>query len=294
MDLQELLKNIHLIEIRTRKKLQGGLAASYRNVFRGQGMEFSEVREYVTGDDVRLIDWNVSARFDSLFVKQLMEERELNVIAAVQCSRSMDYGTTSRTKFQMAAELASTLIFSAIHTGDRTGLVLYGGRESLAYVPPKKGTNHGFILLNRLLEIEVGGQTPNLYDVLKFFTHTLKKRSVVFLIGDFIYSEWNPEILEAVSRRHDLICIGVLDPSEIDGPAPGIFPFTETGNEVTYTSVNKRSRQNFRQFVQDRMVQLETLFQKAHIDYLFLKTDSAGELELHRLFMERVRSSKLH
>ncbi len=223
MDIQDLIKNLHLIEIRTRKKMLGGIASSYRNVFRGQGVEFSEVREYVEGDDVRLIDWNVSARFRSLYVKQLMEERELNVVVALQASRSMDFGTTTKTKFQMAAETASMLIFSAIHSGDRAGMVLFGGEKPLDYVPPKKGMHHGFRLLHRILERSVDGPPPDPDEVLGFLAHGMKRRSVVFLIGDFIYSDWNPLLVDVAARRHDLICINVLDPTEIEGPAGGTY-----------------------------------------------------------------------
>jgi len=170
MDIRDLLKNFHLIEIRTRKKMQGGLASSYKNVFRGQGLEFSEVREYVEGDDIRLIDWNVSARYPNLYVKQLMEERELNVVVGLQCGRSMGFGTTHRTKFQAAAEVAAYLIFSAIHTGDRSGLVLYGGDRPIEYVPPGKGLHHGFIHLNRILERPIGGETADERELLRFLT----------------------------------------------------------------------------------------------------------------------------
>lgn len=294
MDLKQLIKAIHLIEIRTRKKLQGGLASSYRNVFRGQGMEFAEVREYVRGDDVRLIDWNVSARFHNLYVKQLMEERELSIVIAVQCSRSMNFGTVNKTKFEMAAEVAATLIFSALHSGDRVGLVLYGTGDAVTYIPPNKGMHHGFILLNRLLEQKIVGDVPSSYEVLRFLTYSLKKRSVVFLIGDFIYGEMHAETLAAVSRRHDLICIGVLDAMETDGPPEGIFPFWNEACPRGFTGVSRTTREKYRSLVEERLSELKIMLRTSHIDSIFLKTDSASEQELHKLFMERIHAIPPH
>jgi uncharacterized protein (DUF58 family) len=252
------------------------------------------VREYVAGDDVRLIDWNVSARFHNLYVKQLMEERELSIVIAMQCSRSMTFGSVRKTKFQMAAEVAATLIFSALHSGDRVGLLLFGASDSLSYIPPNKGMNHGFLLLNRMLDHERTGDVPSSYDVLRFLTYSLKKRSVVFLIGDFIYSEMHAESLAAVSRRHDLICIGVLDPMETEGPPPGIFPFRNDACPTGFTAVSAKTRENYRHLVTERLSELKILLRASRVDYIFLGTDSASEQELHRLFMERIHAMPRH
>ena len=293
MEIKDLLKNLHLIEIRTRKKMQGGLASSYRNVFRGQGLEFSEVREYVEGDDIRLIDWNVSARFRNLYVKQLMEERELNIITALQASRSMDFGTTDKTKFQAAAEVAATVIFSALHTGDRPGLVLYGGGGAVDYVAPKKGTHHGFVLLHKLLDCPLAGDAPETTELMKFLTHGLKKRSVVFLIGDFIYSEWDPDLLEMAARRHDLIGVALLDPTELAGPSGGIVRLEGRGLTPRPVSASGRARDRYRERVQERLAFVRGVFQKARADFLLLQTDSPYEQELHQLFMRRIASTAL-
>ena len=287
--IQDLLRNLHLIEIRARKKMQGGLASSYRNVFRGQGLEFAEVREYVEGDDIRLIDWNVSARFSNLFIKQLNEERELNIVSALQCSRSMDYGTVRCTKFQSAAEVAAMVIFSAIHTGDRPGLILFGGGAPLEYIPPQRGSHQGFVLLNRLIDRRVEGEAVDLDGLFKFLVYGLKKRSVVFLLGDFLYAHWTPQLLKMAARRHDLIAVNVLDPSELAGPGPGVYPLESSPGRAPVTAVGERTREKYRQRIRSRIDELANLFGKAGVDLLSLRTDSSGEQELQRLFQRRLR-----
>lgn len=289
MEIRDLLQNLHLIEIRTRKKMQGGLASSYRNVFRGQGLEFAEVREYVEGDDIRLIDWNVSARMPNLYVKQLMEERELNVVVALQCSRSMDYGTGAKTKYQAAAEVAAYLIFSAIHTGDRSGLLLFGGGP-LEYVPPGKGIHHGFIHLHRIIERALIHPEVDSAGLLRFLTHGLKKRSVVFLVGDLIYSDWSMEMVEIAARRHDLICIGILDPTESGGPPPGIYPFAGETGKNRDVSCPAPTLRNYARIARRHQDNFTTRFQQAGADVLFLDSGSTCEHELHRLFMSRLHT----
>ncbi|HOB53003.1 MAG TPA: DUF58 domain-containing protein [Acidobacteriota bacterium] len=289
LELKDLLRNLHLIQIRTRKKMQGGLASSYRNVFRGQGLEFSEVREYVEGDDIRLIDWNVSARHRNLYVKQLMEERELNIITALQGSRTMDYGTTTRTKFHAAAEIAALLIFSALHTGDRPGLIVYGGDAPMEFVPPQKGNQQGFLLLKRILAARLVGHRGDLDELLKFLTHGLKKKSVVFLVGDFIYSRWIPEQLEMACRRHDVIALGILDPTEVEGPPGGVFVLDGVASRARVVAVNRRTREQYAAGVRRRLEEVAAIFQKAGADFLLLKTDSAYETELQQLFHRRLQ-----
>jgi uncharacterized protein (DUF58 family) len=235
----------------------------------------------------------VSARFRNLFVKQLMEERELNIITALQASHSMDYGTTERTKFQAAAEVAATLIFSALHTGDRPGLVLYGGARGVAYVAPNKGTHHGFVLLHKLLECRLTGDAASSTELMKFLTHGLKKRSVVFLIGDFIYTQWDAGLVEMAARRHDLIGVALLDPSELAGPDRAIIRLAGTDLPPRTIAVNRNTQEHYRQQVQERLHTVRAMFQKARADFLLLQTDSAYEQELHQLFIRRIQASTL-
>lgn len=287
MDIQDLLKNLHLIEIRTRKKMPGGVASSYRNVFRGEGLEFSEVREYAEGDDIRLIDWNVSARHQNLFVKQLMEERELNVVVALQCTASMDFGTSGRTKFQAAAEMAALILFSAIASGDRTGLVLFGGEMPLEFIPPGKGMHHGLLHLGRLLARPLTGRVDDFSPLLSFLTHGLRKRSVVFLAGDFLYGGWSGEALEILSRRHDLIGVAVVDRLERVGPPPGMYRLHDGGRSKATTSLSRQGALRYRELVEGRLQYLENIFRQARADFLLLSPESAPEAELHRLFLQR-------
>jgi len=242
----------------------------------------------VEGDDIRLIDWNVSARFRNLFIKQLNEERELNIVTAIQCSRSMDYGTVRCTKFQSAAEVAAMVIFSAIHTGDRPGLILFGGSAPLEYIPPQRGSHQGFILLNRLIDRQVAGEPVDLAELFKFLVYGLKKRSVVFLLGDFIYANWTPQLLKMAARRHDLIAVNVLDPSELDGPGSGVYPLAAAPGRARVPAVGVQAREKYRRQAQSRIEELTNLFSKAGVDLLSLRTDSAGEQELQRLFQRRL------
>lgn len=290
MKIADLIRNLHILEIRTRKKLQGGLSSSYRNVFRGQGLEFSEVREYVAGDDIRLVDWNVTARLGSLHVKQLLEERELNVVTAVQCSRSMDFGTGEKTKFETAAEIASTLIFSAIHAGDRPGIVTFSEGGRLDYIPPGKGMDHAFRLLHRLISSRPDGRAPGAGDLLNFLTHGLKKRSVVFLISDFIYSDWRSELIETAARRHDFTAIAVLDAAEIEGPPRGVFPLEGEGRGPTFVGVSRRVREAYASRIRDRLAGIRSLLAGAGVDYLAIRAGASCEEDLHKLFLRRRQS----
>ncbi len=287
MILADLIRNLHILEIRTRKKLQGGLSSSYRNVFRGHGLEFSEVREYVEGDDIRLVDWNVTARFGSPYVKQLLEERELNVMAVVQCSRSMDYGTGVKTKYETAAEIAATLIFSAVHAGDRPGLVTFGEGGKLDYIPPGKGMDHAFRLLHRLVSRSPGGPTPSVGELLNFLTHGLRKRSVVFLIGDFLYSDWRSNLVETAARRHDFTGVAVLDDSELAGPPVGIYPAEGEGCGPAFVSVSEKARRLFAERSRAKLDSVRSLLAGAGVDFVTVRAGSPSEEELHKLFLRR-------
>ena len=288
MEISDLLKNIHLIEIRTRKKLPGGIASSYKNVFRGQGVELAEVREYVEGDDIRLIDWNVSARMGHLHVKQLMEERELNIITAIQSTASMNFGSVGKTKYQVAAETSSMIIFSALLTGDRAGVVLFGGVSPMAYIPPGKGTNHGYALLKAMIERQVEGKLKDVTEFLRFLAHGLKKRSVVFLMGDFIYGQWPESVLEIVSRRHDLICVCVLDPMELVGPLGGLYWLSDEEN-IYPVAFGKKPRKRYIEAINKKIETAINMFRKIKADFIMLYTDSPYEIELHKLFLNRIK-----
>lgn len=286
MDIHELLGRFRAIEIRTRRKLGGGPSSAYRNAFRGQGLEFSEVREYVEGDDVRLVDWNVSARFGGLHVKQLMEERELAVVFALQASRSMDFGSTRKTKYFTSAEALSTVVFSSIHAGDRPGLALFGGASHLTVVPPRKGVHHGLLLLGKMAEHPLTEPVCDPSRLLNYLARGLKKRCVVFVAGDFIYSKWDSEMLATAARRHDLIALCVTDPCETEGPPPGIYRLTD-GRACSAVSVSGKGRAGFARAVRERKRSVESLFRRAGADWLDITTESEPDVELERFFHRR-------
>lgn len=289
MNLSDLLKFFHLVEIRAKRKAAGAVSSSYRNVFRGQGLEFAEVREYVRGDDSRLIDWNVSARLGSLHVKQMMEERELDVVVAVQCSRSMDFGTGAQTKFETAAQAAAMLVFSAIHAGDKAGLVLFGGESPAVCIPPRRGMRHGFALLHRLISHPLDGVSSDATPLARFLMHGLRRRSVVFLLGDFLYGEWSSELWEAPARRHDLMVLSILDDTELEGPPRGLHRLQGEGGSSLDVSLGSQGRERYRKMSREKLEKVEGAFRTLGADFLLMRNAPDFEAELHRLFQRRLR-----
>ena len=213
--VQEILARIRRIEIRTRKVVEELTAGAYHSVFKGRGMEFREVREYAEGDDVRAIDWNVTARFGRPFVKQFAEERELVVMLVVDVSASGDFGSTGRRKNEVAAELAATLAFSAIRNGDRVGLLLHSTREEL-YVPPRKGRRHVLRLIRDLLYHDRRHPGTNLRAALENLLRLQRRKAVVFLISDMLDAGFG-HTLAVAARRHDVTGLRIIDPKELSG-----------------------------------------------------------------------------
>ncbi len=231
MITKEILKQVRQIEIRTKGLVNQVFSGEYHSVFKGRGMEFSEVREYQFGDDIRNIDWNVTARFGHPFIKVFEEERELTVILMVDLSGSLNFGSADKTKQEVAAELSAILAFSALKNNDKVGLILFTDKIE-KFVPPRKGNKHVLRIIRDVLSFEPEGKSTNLKGALEYMNNAIKKRSIVFLLSDFMDSDFE-KILRVVGKRHDLIGIVLNDKREEEIPKVGVIRFTdaETGQE---------------------------------------------------------------
>ncbi len=231
MDTKEILQTVRRIEIRTRGVVNQLLSGEYHSVFKGRGMEFSEVREYQFGDDIRAIDWNVSARFNHPFVKVYEEERELTVMLVVDFSASKGFGTAGKFKSEAAVELCAVLAFSAMKNNDKVGLVLFTDRIE-KFIPPKKGRSHILRIIRELLAFTPAGRGTDIRVALEYFQSVIKKRSIAFLVSDFMDSGYEKP-LRTAAQKHDLIAVALHDPREMRLPDAGIVKMTdaETGAE---------------------------------------------------------------
>lgn len=244
---KELLKQVKQIEIRTRGIVNDVFSGEYHSVFKGRGMEFAEVREYQIGDDVRSIDWNVSARFGHPFIKIFEEERELTVMLLVDLSGSLVFGSIDKTKQQIAAEISAILTLSALKNNDKVGLILFTDQIE-KFIPPKKGKSHSLRIIREVLSFEPQGNKTNLKSALEYFNHAIKKKAIVFLISDFFDTGYE-KILRIVGKKHDLIGIVLSDPREKEIIGSGLIKFrdAETGS-IRYVDTDSRDFQiNFRE-----------------------------------------------
>lgn len=249
MDTTQIFRNVRQIEIRTRGLVNQLFSGEYHSVFKGRGMEFTEVREYNYGDDVRTIDWNVSARFNRPFVKVFEEERELTVMLLVDMSGSQDFGTMVRKKREIAAELCAVLAFSAIKNNDKVGMIIFTDRVE-TFIPPKKGRSHILRIIRDILAYEPQSNGTNLKAALEYFTSVTKKRSIVFLVSDFIDDGYQRP-MKIAARKHDLIAVRLMDAREADLPDVGLVKLrdAESGSErwidTSQASVRKAWRENW-------------------------------------------------
>ena len=244
MTPRELIRRVRRIEIRTRRLVEESLAGAYHSSFKGRGMEFAEVREYTPGDDVRTIDWNVSARMGHPFVKKFTEERELTVVLLVDASASGRFGTEPSTKLQMAAEISALLTFSALRNNDRVGLLLFTDEVEL-FLPPRKGREHGLRVLREVLAFEAQGKGTRINQALEFMQRVVTKRAVVFLVSDF-FDDGYERTLRVAARKHDMVAISVEDPRESQLPPVGLVavidPETEQPGVIDASSARVRRR----------------------------------------------------
>jgi uncharacterized protein (DUF58 family) len=284
---KELLKQVRQIEIRTKGLVNQVFSGEYHSVFKGRGMEFSEVREYQFGDDIRNIDWNVTARFGHPYIKVFEEERELTVMLMVDLSGSLMFGSISKTKQRIAAELSAILAFSALKNNDKVGLILFTDKIE-KFVPPRKGKKHVLRIIREVLSFEPEGKATNLKGALEYMNNAIKKKSIAFLISDFM-DEGYEKILRIVGRKHDLIGIVLDDRREKEIPNIGLIKLvdSETGAERWIDTSSKRVRS---QMVFDRKANEKirnSIFIKSRLDKIEVTTGSNYIQPLVQFFRRR-------
>jgi len=287
----ELIRKIRRIEIRTRRLVNDSFAGEYHAIFKGRGMEFDEVRPYQPGDEVRDIDWNVTARTGDLFVKRFVEERELTVMLVVDASGSGQFGTVNRFKREIAAELAAVLAFSAITNNDKVGLLVFTDRVEL-FISPRKGRRHVLRLIRDLLAFEPEGRGTDLKLALNMVNRVLKRSSIVFLISDFLAPpETYRSVLQISNRRHDVIAVNVTDPREEEWPKVGLLTLedAETGQTQWVDTSSRHWRESFTERVNELTTARERVFRKAKVDRINITTDAEYVTPLTKFFERRVR-----
>lgn len=285
MDTQELLKRLRRIEIKSSRLSEDVFSGAYRSAFKGRGMSFSEVREYQPGDDVRDIDWNVTARYARPYVKVYEEERELTMILLVDISRSEHFGTVGMTKRQRVAEIAGTLAFSTIKNNDNVGVIFYSDRVE-KYIPPSKGHKHVLTILSEILSIEPEGSGTDISVALRFAHNVQRKSCTLFLLSDFIDGSDYAKTLAVVRNKHDLLAMQVYDPHEAELPMVGLLRVkdAETGEVRMIDSSSKSVRKQYRDYWQELTVKLRETFSKYNIGYASVSTSEDYVPRLQRLF----------
>ena len=286
---RELISQIRRIEIRTRRLVNDVLAGEYHSVFKGRGVEFEEVREYQHGDDIRTIDWNVTARMRQPFVKRYREERELTVMLLVDASSSSMFGTTEKMKGEIAVELSALMAFSAIKNNDRVGLMMFTDKVE-KFIPPKKGKKHVLRLIREILMFEPEGGSTNINAALDFLGRVQKRKSVVFLISDFMSENFN-DALRLANQRHDLITISITDPREVEMPPIGFLELedAETGEIIIIDTYDRGVRQRFSDAAAADISKLELDFKRMKIDHVPVRTDHSYIDPLVRFFKQRAK-----
>lgn len=286
---QEVMQQIRRIQIRTSRMVNDILAGQYESVFKGQGMEFREVREYVPGDDVRMIDWNVTARTGHPHVKVLAEERELTVMLVVDASGSGRFGSVGRFKNELAAELCAVLAFSAIQNNDKVGLIIFTEDVEL-YVPPSKGRRHVLRVVREVLYFNPRRSGTNIPQALHFLNGVMRRRAVVFLVSDFM-AEGYEAALRIANKRHDVIGVTVTDPREEFLPDVGLVSLhdAETGREALVDTSDQEVRRAYTEAGIQRAAQREAAFRRAKADAIHVRTDEPYTSALYRFFRMRER-----
>jgi uncharacterized protein (DUF58 family) len=287
VEASELLKKVRKIEIKTRGLSSNVFAGQYHSAFKGRGMAFSEVREYQFGDDIRNIDWNVTARFNHPFVKIFEEERELTVMLVIDVSGSRNFGTVMRTKRELITEIAAVLSFSAIQNNDKIGAILFSNKIE-KFIPPKKGRTHILRIIRELLEFEPEETTTNVSEALRYLTNAIKKKSISFLISDFISPNFD-DAIRIASRKHDLIALQIYDPREVEIPPVGLVKLqdAETGEWKWVDTSDNLTRKAYSTWWNNRQQQLMQTFRKCGVDNASIRTNDDYIKPLINIFKKR-------
>ncbi len=288
MDTSELLKKVRKIEIKTRGLSQNIFAGEYHSAFKGRGMAFSEVREYQFGDDIRDIDWNVTARFHKPYVKVFEEERELTVMLMIDVSGSLDFGSRGQLKRNMSAEIAATIAFSAMQNNDKIGVIFFSDRIE-KYIPAKKGRKHILYIIREMLNFQPESKKTDVTMAVEFMTKVLKRRSTVFMLSDFYNKISFQKQLQIAGQKHDMMAIQIYDPLAKELPDVGLLKVedAETGREMIIDTSSRKLRMRHAQMWQERQQQLKNDFAKSNVDWTSIATNGDYVKAMMQLFKMR-------
>ncbi|MBR0432649.1 MAG: DUF58 domain-containing protein [Bacteroidaceae bacterium] len=288
METSEILKRVRQIEIKTRGLSSNIFAGEYHSAFKGRGMAFSEVREYQYGDDIRDIEWNVTARFNKPYIKVFEEERELTVMLLVDVSASHDFGTKVQTKRDMVTEIAATLAFSAIQNNDKIGVIFFSDRIE-KFIPPKKGRKHILYIIRELLDFKPESSRTNIHQAVEYLTQVIKRRCTCFVLSDFIDERDFRQPLTIANRKHDVVAIQVYDRRIAELPDVGLIRVkdAETGHLQWVDTSSRRVRNAHAQWWRDRQAVLDDTFTRSNVDHVSVRTDQDYVVALRNLFAQR-------
>lgn len=288
-DPRDILRKIRRLELKTRRLVDASFAGQYHSVFKGRGMNFEEVREYIPGDEIRSIDWNVTARTNIPHVKKFTEERELTVMLVVDVSASGSYGSVAQSKRELAAEVASILAFSAINNNDKVGLLLFTDQVEL-FIPPKKGRLHTLRLIREMLFFEPKGKNTDVSAALDYMNKILSRRAVVFLISDFLTQDFSKPLTVA-SRKHDVVALPIADPGEEQLPDVGVITLedAESGEQIEINTSSRSVTNAYAALEEKRKQELGRLFRSRRMDVIPLRTDEDYLTALKIFFDQRER-----
>lgn len=288
METSDLIKKVRKIEIKTRGLSHNIFAGEYHSAFKGRGMSFSEVREYQYGDDVRDIDWNVTARFNKPFIKVFEEERELTVMLLVDLSESLDFGTVKQTKRDMLTEIAATIAFAAIQNNDKIGVIFFTDKVE-KFIPPQKGRKHILYIIRELLNFEPESSRTDISVPLQYLTNALKKRCTAFLISDFIDNNDFRNAMTIANRKHDVVAIQVYDRRLAELPRVGLIKVrdSESGEEMFVDTSSSKVQAAQREWWRDQKARLEDTLNRSRVDSVSISTDGDYVKALMTLFAQR-------
>ena len=288
METSEIIKKVRKIEVKTRGLSSNIFAGQYHSAFKGRGMAFSEVREYQFGDDVRDIDWNVTARFHRPYVKVFEEERELTVMLLIDVSGSLDFGTQKQMKRDMVTEIAATIAFSAIQNNDKIGVIFFSDKIE-KYIPPKKGRKHILYIIREMLDFQPESKKTDVRQVVEFLSSVQKRRTTAFILSDFYARNDFQQSLQIANRKHDVVAIQVYDQRAKELPDVGLMKVVdaETGFEQYVDTSSKRLRDSYRKYWMNRQAQLKETFNKSNVDNVSIATNEDFVKALMMLFKQR-------
>ncbi|MCK9179734.1 MAG: DUF58 domain-containing protein [Bacteroides sp.] len=288
MDTLEILKRVRQIEIKTRGLSNNIFAGEYHTAFKGRGMAFAEVREYQYGDDIRDIDWNVTARFNKPYIKVFEEERELTVMLLVDVSGSLEFGTVKQMKRDMVTEIAATLAFSAIQNNDKIGVIFFTDRIE-KFIPPKKGRKHILYIIRELIDFKPESKRTDIEQGLEYLTNVMKRRCTAFVLSDFIDQKSFKDALTIANRKHDVVAIQVYDRRAAELPSIGLMKIkdAETGHEQWIDTSSKAVRNAHHKWWKEKQEELTTTFTKTNVDSISIRTDGDYVKSLLSLFAKR-------